>query len=194
MPSFGGPAEAWREGGPARCDSKSTSADGGDLPPVRMVVDPLSIFNGVVVDSATTRDDERHEPQSLLVSTGRPAASRRRRRPLAEADDHGARTGVGFAAGVAMDPGPPRALHGEQRRRGPLVVFDYDARGNVTPKRLLYVPTVVGDRLRAQARRDGAVGADAEHVCRLQREAKKVRRAGPIRARAEDTNGGPARD
>src|SRR4051794_23715098 len=30
---------------------KSSNADGGDLPPVRMVVDPYPSFNGVVVDS-----------------------------------------------------------------------------------------------------------------------------------------------
>src|SRR5262249_20737756 len=29
---------------------KSSNADGGDLPPVRMVVDPYPSFNGVVVD------------------------------------------------------------------------------------------------------------------------------------------------
>ncbi len=32
---------------------KSTSADGGDLPPVRMVVDPYPSFDGIVVDMTT---------------------------------------------------------------------------------------------------------------------------------------------
>src|SRR5437773_10990004 len=49
-------------------------------------------------------------------------------------------TGVGFVAGVAMDPAHPELFTVNNDVEDRLVVFDYDARGNVKPKRLLYVP------------------------------------------------------
>src|SRR5256714_14078380 len=49
-------------------------------------------------------------------------------------------TGVGFVAGVARDPGPRELFTVNNDVEDRLVVFDYDARGNGKPKRLLYVP------------------------------------------------------
>ena len=49
-------------------------------------------------------------------------------------------TGVGFVAGVAMDPVHRELFTVNNDVEDRLVVFDYDARGNVKPKRLLYVP------------------------------------------------------
>src|SRR5205814_2052126 len=49
-------------------------------------------------------------------------------------------TGVGFVAGVAMDPGHRELFTVNNDVEDRLVVFDYDDRGNVKPKRLLYVP------------------------------------------------------
>src|SRR5262245_25527882 len=45
------PAEAGRPDGEQLAIPKRSDAEGGDLPPVRMVVDPYPSFNGVVVDS-----------------------------------------------------------------------------------------------------------------------------------------------
>src|SRR6266511_5899342 len=49
-------------------------------------------------------------------------------------------TGVGFVAGVAMDPVHHELFTVNNDVEDRLVVFDYDDRGNVKPKRLLYVP------------------------------------------------------
>src|SRR5262249_37581690 len=49
-------------------------------------------------------------------------------------------TGVGFVAGVAMDPAHRELFTVNNDVEDRLVVFDYDSRGNVKPKRLLYVP------------------------------------------------------
>src|SRR5262249_12489628 len=49
-------------------------------------------------------------------------------------------TGVGFAAGVAMDPVHRSLFTVNNDVEGRLVPFDYDARGNVKPKRLVYEP------------------------------------------------------
>ena len=120
---------------------KSTSADGGDLPPVRMVLDPYPSFNGVVVDATNDlvmmSDTNR---KSLLVysrAVGSPAskAAASPRQQIMGPD-----TGVGFVAGVAMDPAHRELFTVNNDVEDRLVVFDYDARGNAKPKRLLYVP------------------------------------------------------
>jgi DNA-binding beta-propeller fold protein YncE len=52
----------------------------------------------------------------------------------------GPETGIGFVAGVAMDPGHRELFTVNNDVEDRMVVFDYDARGNLKPKRLLYVP------------------------------------------------------
>jgi len=49
-------------------------------------------------------------------------------------------TGIGFVAGVAMDPGHRELFTVNNDVEDRMVVFDYDAAGNTKPKRLLYVP------------------------------------------------------
>src|SRR5262252_8404583 len=78
---------------------------GGDIPPVRMVVDPYPSFNGVAVD--TTNDlvmmsDTNRKSLLIYDRTAGSAASKQ----AAAAKQHimGPDTGVGFVAGVAMDP------------------------------------------------------------------------------------------
>jgi DNA-binding beta-propeller fold protein YncE len=121
---------------PRRSDS-----EGGDIPPVRMVVDPYPSFNGVAVD--TTHDlvmMSDTNRKSLLVYP-RTAGSRTSKEAVAARQQiMGPDTGVGFAAGVAMDPVHRELFTVNNDVEDRLVVFDYDARGNVKPKRLLYVP------------------------------------------------------
>lgn len=128
-----------------------SSNEGGDIPPVRMVVDPYPSFNGVALDPTNDlvmlSDTNR---KSLLVydrmagsattsssasssSSGAAAAVPRRQ-------IMGPETGVGFVAGVAMDPVHRELFTVNNDVEDRLVVFDYDDRGNVKPKRLLYVP------------------------------------------------------
>jgi DNA-binding beta-propeller fold protein YncE len=52
----------------------------------------------------------------------------------------GPETGVGFVAGVAIDPDHRELLTVNNDVEDRMVVFDYDDQGNVKPKRLLYVP------------------------------------------------------
>ena len=120
---------------------KSTSADGGDVPPVRMVVDPYPSFNGVVVD--TTNDlvmmsDTNRKSLLVYDRTAGSATSKEAATPRQQI--MGPDTGVGFVAGVAMDPAHRELFTVNNDVEDRLVVFDYDARGNAKPKRLLYVP------------------------------------------------------
>jgi DNA-binding beta-propeller fold protein YncE len=120
---------------------ETSDALGGDLPPVRMVVDPYPSFNGVVVDSTNDlvmmSDTNR---KSLLVyrRTSGSAASKAPVAPLQQI--MGPATGIGFVAGVAMDPAHRELFTVNNDVEDRMVVFDYDARGDVKPKRLLYVP------------------------------------------------------
>jgi hypothetical protein len=120
---------------------KSSNADGGDLPPVRMVVDPYPSFNGIVVDSTNDlvmmSDTNR---KSLLVYDRTAGSLTSKEAATPRQMIMGPDTGVGFVAGVAMDPVHRELFTVNNDVEDRLVVFDYDARGNVTPKRLLYVP------------------------------------------------------
>lgn len=121
---------------PARSD-----AEGGDLPPVRMVVDPYPSFNGVAVDSTNDlvmMSDTNRKSLLVYARTAGSATSRQAAAPKQQI--LGPDTGVGFVAGVAMDPVHRELLTVNNDVEDRLVVFDYDARGDVRPKRLLYVP------------------------------------------------------
>ena len=120
---------------------KRSDEEGGDLPPVRMVVDPYPSFNGVAVDSTNDlvmMSDTNRKSLLIYDRTAGSAASRQAATPKQQI--MGPDTGVGFVAGVAMDPAHRELFTVNNDVEDRLVVFDYDARGNVTPKRLLYVP------------------------------------------------------
>jgi len=120
---------------------KSSNTEGGDLPPVRMVVDPYPSFNGIVVDTTNDlvmmSDTNR---KSLLVYDRTAGSLTSKEAATPRQQIMGPDTGVGFVAGVAMDPGHRELFTVNNDVEDRLVVFDYDDRGNVKPKRLLYVP------------------------------------------------------
>src|SRR5262249_24193238 len=120
---------------------KSSNVEGGDLPPVRMVVDPYPSFNGVAVDTTNNlvmmSDTNR---KSLLVYDRTAGSLTSKEAATPRQQIMGPDTGVGFVARVAMDPAHRQRFTVNNDVEDRLVVFDYDARGNVRPKRLLYVP------------------------------------------------------
>jgi DNA-binding beta-propeller fold protein YncE len=118
-----------------------SDTEGGDLPPVRMVVDPYPSFNGVAIDTANDLVMMSDTNRKSLLLYDRTAGSPASKQPEAPRQQiMGPDTGVGFVAGVAMDPVHRELFTVNNDVEDRLVVFDYDARGNVKPKRLLYVP------------------------------------------------------
>lgn len=114
---------------------------GGDLPPVRMVVDPYPSFNGIVLDATNDlvmMSDTNRKSLLIYDRTAGSATSKAAATPRGQI--MGPDTGIGFIAGVAMDPVHRELFTVNNDVEDRLVVFDYDARGNVRPKRLLYVP------------------------------------------------------
>jgi DNA-binding beta-propeller fold protein YncE len=135
-------------GGPGTLDPaqqlvipERSDTEGGDLPPVRMVVDPYPSFNGVAVDTTNDLVMMSDTNRKSLLVYNRTAGSRTSKQAAAARQQiMGPGTGVGFAAGVAMDPAHRELFTVNNDVEDRLVVFDYDARGNVHPKRVLYVP------------------------------------------------------
>jgi DNA-binding beta-propeller fold protein YncE len=118
-----------------------SDTEGGDLPPVRMVVDPYPSFNGVAIDTANDLVMMSDTNRKSLLLYDRTAGSPASKQPEAPRQQiMGPDTGVGFVAGVAMDPVHRELFTVNNDVEDRLVVFDYDARGNIKPKRLLYVP------------------------------------------------------
>ena len=125
----------------ARLTVPTASDTSADLPPVRMVVDPYPSFNGVVVDPASDLVMMSDTNRKSLLLYPRLAGSPTSTEPATPVQQiMGPQTGVGFVAGVAMDPVHRELFTVNNDVEDRMVVFDYDARGNVKPKRLLYVP------------------------------------------------------
>jgi DNA-binding beta-propeller fold protein YncE len=120
---------------------KSTDQGGADLAPVRMVVDPYPSFNGVVVDPINDLVMMSDTNRKSLLLYSRLAGSARPTEAAAPLQQiMGPETGIGFVAGVAMDPVHRELFTVNNDVEDRMVVFDYDARGTLKPKRLLYVP------------------------------------------------------
>ena len=120
---------------------QTSDAERDNLPPVRMVVDPYPSFNGVAVDATNDLLLMSDTNRKSLLLYGRSAGnltSRDAARPRQQI--MGPATGVGFVAGAAVDPVHRELFAVNNDVEDRLVVFDYDARGDAKPKRILYVP------------------------------------------------------
>src|SRR5713226_7785288 len=110
---------------------------GGDLPPLRAITDPYPTFNGIALDTQNGRvliSDENRKSVLLYDRAGgsqSPLVTRPLRQIL------GPRTGVGFIAGVEMDPERRELYAVNNDIEDRVVIFDYNAQGNVEPKRTL---------------------------------------------------------
>lgn len=136
MPPLGEDGQEQRLAIPASSDQ-----GGADLAPVRMVVDPYPSFNGVVVDAVNDLVMMSDTNRKSLLLYKRMAGSATSTQPATPVGQiMGPETGIGFVAGVAMDPEHRELFTVNNDVEDRMVVFDYDARGNLKPKRLLYVP------------------------------------------------------
>jgi len=112
----------------------------GDITPVRMVFDPYPSFNGVAIDPANNLVlmSDTNRKSLLLYPRAAAGAGTGVAEPLRQI--MGPDTGIGFVAGVAIDPEHRELLTVNNDVEDRMIVFDYDDRGNARPKRTLYVP------------------------------------------------------
>jgi len=118
---------------------KATIA-GGDVPPVRVVSDPYPTLHSVVVDAERDKvfmsDPNRH----ALWSYDRLSASKGREMIEPLTGIRGPSTGMMFIAAVTLDRAKQEIYTVDNDIGDRMMVFPYDADGNVKPKRVLDVP------------------------------------------------------
>ncbi|HMD34881.1 MAG TPA: hypothetical protein VKH42_07930 [Vicinamibacterales bacterium] len=113
---------------------------GGDIQPARVVADPYPTLHSVVVDSERNRvfmsDPNRH----ALWSYDRLAASKGREQIEPLTGVRGPATGMMFIAAITLDRDEQEIYTVDNDIGDRMMVFPYDAAGNVKPKRVLDVP------------------------------------------------------
>jgi len=113
---------------------------GGDIQPARVVADPYPTLHSVVVDSERNQvfmsDPNRH----ALWSYDRLAASKGREQIEPLTGVRGPATGMMFIAAITLDRDQQEIYTVDNDIGDRMMVFPYDAAGNVKPKRVLDVP------------------------------------------------------
>ncbi len=113
---------------------------GGDIPPVRAVVDPYPTFNGIAVDPVNDKVVMSDGNRKGILWYDRTAGNRLPTVTQPQCRVMGPDANIGFIAGVGLDPERKEVYVVNNDVEDRVVVFDYAAQGNVKPKRLLYVP------------------------------------------------------
>jgi DNA-binding beta-propeller fold protein YncE len=113
---------------------------GGDVAPSRVVSDPYPTLHSVAVDAdhdlVVVSDPNRH----ALWTYPRTAASAGSEAVTALSGIRGPSTGMMFIAAVAVDPAAREIYTVDNDIGDRMMVFPYDADGNVKPTRVLSVP------------------------------------------------------
>lgn len=120
-------------------DWPGKDARGGDVPPTRLVYDPYPTFDGMAVDPENDIVVFSDENRSGVLIYDRTAGGRSP--AVTEPKRHviGGRTGLGYIAGVTLDP-RRREAWVVNNDGGGVSVFSYDHHGDVKPLRDLEVP------------------------------------------------------
>ena len=134
---------------------------GGAIMPVRSIVDPYPVFNGIAVDSdnniVAMTDGNR---KSLLIydRTAGSADSEEETKPLRQMI--GPETNIGFVAGIMIDPKKREVFAVNNDIEDTMLVLPCEAKGNVRPSRLLSVPHQAWGLAYSPARKEMAVSVE----------------------------------
>ena len=132
----------WGDGNPeVLADAADAGASNeGELPPIRYVTDPYPTFNGIVLDPRSNRVIMSDENRKSVLTYERSAGGNSSAVTSPLWQIIGPQTEVGFIAGVEIDPDRREIYAVNNDVEDRIAVFDYDANGNLKPKRHLYVP------------------------------------------------------
>jgi len=161
-----------QEGGVAS-DDWPPHAIGGVIPPIRSVSDPFPTFDGIALDPENDRvifsDENRH---SLLVyerTAG--GTSTEMTEPVQWV--FGPKTGLGYIAGVEVDPRRKEFYTVNNDSGDRMTVFTYDDHGNVQPRRALILPHQSWDVSLAPKRDEIAVSVQQSNAISLFKRAAR---------------------
>lgn len=112
---------------------------GGDVMPARTVFDPYPTFDGVAVDPEFGRTFFTDSSLSSVLSYSSAAGGSSKEITEHETRVIGPATGIGFVAGMDVDP-ERREVYAVNNDGGGVVVFGYDQAGPVRPVRQLETP------------------------------------------------------
>jgi DNA-binding beta-propeller fold protein YncE len=110
------------------------------LPPTHFVIDPFPTFNGIAVDALTNRVAMSDENRKSVLTYERTAGSNSSAVTEPMWQIIGPQTEAGYVAGVELDPKHREIYAVNNDIEDRIAVFDYDAQGDLTPKRRLYTP------------------------------------------------------
>jgi DNA-binding beta-propeller fold protein YncE len=117
-----------------------TTPTGGDISPIRYVMDPYPTFNGIALDVENNRVVLSDENRKSVLVYPRSAGSNSAAITPERQQIMGPQTEIGYISGVELDPAKRELYAVNNDIEDRIVVFDYDSRGNIKPKRHLYVP------------------------------------------------------
>src|SRR5712692_6529427 len=121
-------------------ETDALTAIGGDLAPLRSVVDPYPTFNGVAVDAENNRVVMSDENRKSVLSYDRAGGSNSAAVTPPMRQITGPQTEIGYISVVGLDPARRELYVVNNDIEDRIVVFDYGAHGDLKPKRRLYVP------------------------------------------------------
>src|SRR5260370_15617062 len=100
---------------------------GGDLIPLRQVIDPYAVFNGIAVDPESNLVVMTDVNRKSLLAYGRTAElSKPDRMTRPQHQIFGPETNIGFVAGVVLDPQRHEIFAGNNDIDDNMVVMPYD--------------------------------------------------------------------
>jgi DNA-binding beta-propeller fold protein YncE len=146
---------------PGQKSSADRVTKGGAIMPVRSIVDPYPVFNGIAVDSdnniVAMTDGNR---KSLLIydRTAGSADSEEETEPLRQMI--GPETNIGFVAGIMIDPKKHEVFAVNNDIEDTMLVLPCESKGNVRPSRLLSVPHQAWGLAYSPARKEMAVSVE----------------------------------
>src|SRR5580704_1719717 len=146
---------------PGQKPSSDRITKGGAIMPVRSILDPYPVVNGVAVDSENNivamTDGNR---KSLLIydRTAGSADSEEETKPLRQMI--GPETNIGFVAGIMIDPKKREVFAVNNDIEDTMLVLPCEAKGNARPSRLLSVPHQAWGLAYSPARKEMAVSVE----------------------------------